>query len=71
MKHALTFLLLFGMPVSALAAEVFTIHPISHASFVLEAGGKTIYVDPVGEADAYHPHPPGPPRPRAGRKAAH
>jgi len=53
MKRALTFLLLFGLPSAVLAAEVFTLHPISHASFVLEAGELTIYVDPVGDAASY------------------
>jgi len=30
-----------------------TVHPVGHASIVLEAGDMTIYVDPVGEASAY------------------
>lgn len=30
-----------------------TIHPVSHASFVMEWDGKTIYVDPVGGVGAY------------------
>lgn len=30
-----------------------TIAPVSHASFVLTAGGTTIYNDPVGGAEAY------------------
>lgn len=30
-----------------------TIHPVSHASFVMEWDGKTIYVDPVGGAALY------------------
>lgn len=30
-----------------------TIHPISHASFVMETPGGVIYNDPVGEASAY------------------
>jgi len=29
------------------------IHPLKHASFVMQWNGKTIYVDPVGGADAY------------------
>lgn len=29
------------------------IHPVTHASFVMEWDGKTIYVDPVGGARAY------------------
>ena len=51
--RTLTFLLIFALPTSALATDVFTIHPISHASFVLEAGDQTIYVDPVGDASSY------------------
>jgi len=34
-----------------------TIHPVSHASLVLEAGDTVIYVDPVGEASAYEGFP--------------
>lgn len=30
-----------------------TIHPIQHASLVLSVSGKNIYVDPVGDADAF------------------
>jgi len=30
-----------------------TIHPVAHASFVMEWDGKTIYVDPVGGAALY------------------
>ena len=29
------------------------VHPISHASFVMETPGMVIHVDPVGEAEAY------------------
>lgn len=29
------------------------VHPVDHASMVLEFGGKTIYVDPVGGKDRY------------------
>ena len=35
-----------------------TIHPVSHASLVLEAGDIVIYADPVGEASAYEALPP-------------
>jgi len=35
------------------SAGPITIHPISHASFVIEWNGKTIYVDPVGEPESY------------------
>jgi L-ascorbate metabolism protein UlaG (beta-lactamase superfamily) len=34
-----------------------TIHPISHASFVMTTPAMVIYVDPVGEASAYSAHP--------------
>ncbi|MEQ8293212.1 MAG: MBL fold metallo-hydrolase [Roseovarius sp.] len=34
-----------------------TIHPISHASFVMETAAGVIYVDPVGEAAAYEDLP--------------
>jgi L-ascorbate metabolism protein UlaG (beta-lactamase superfamily) len=34
-----------------------TIHPISHASFVMETPGRMIYNDPVGEASAYADYP--------------
>jgi len=30
--------------------------PVSHATFVLKAGGKTVFVDPVGGADAFKDH---------------
>ena len=34
-----------------------TIHPISHASFVMETPDMVIYNDPVGEASAYADYP--------------
>lgn len=34
-----------------------TIHPVSHASFVMETPKGVIYVDPVGEASAYEGFP--------------
>lgn len=34
-----------------------TIHPVSHASLVLETPQGIIYVDPVGEASAYEEYP--------------
>jgi L-ascorbate metabolism protein UlaG (beta-lactamase superfamily) len=34
------------------------IHPVNHASLVLEWGGKAIYVDPVGGAELYADLPP-------------
>lgn len=41
------------------ANEVVSFHPIEHATFVIQSGGYTIYVDPVGEASAFaeFPHP--------------
>ena len=46
------------------ASEVMTangkvaIHPISHASFVMETPAGVLYVDPVGEPSAYADKPP-------------
>ncbi|MBY6049645.1 MBL fold metallo-hydrolase [Vannielia litorea] len=34
-----------------------TIHPVDHASFVMESPAGTIYVDPVGDAAAYADFP--------------
>lgn len=34
-----------------------TVHPVSHASFVMETPAGTIYVDPVGDASAYSDFP--------------
>ena len=34
-----------------------SIHPVSHASFVMETPGLVIYADPVGEASAYADFP--------------
>ncbi|WP_407495400.1 MBL fold metallo-hydrolase [Pseudooceanicola sp. MF1-13] len=34
-----------------------TIHPVSHASLVMETPAGVIYVDPVGGADAYSDYP--------------
>lgn len=34
------------------------VHPVSHASFVMETPAGTIFVDPVGEASAYSAFPP-------------
>ncbi|SEK23293.1 Tat (twin-arginine translocation) pathway signal sequence [Roseivivax marinus] len=34
-----------------------TVHPVSHASFVMETPKGTIYVDPVGDASAYADFP--------------
>lgn len=38
-------------------AGAVTIHPISHASFVMETPGRVIYNDPVGDASAYSRFP--------------
>lgn len=35
-----------------------TVHPVSHASFVMETPVGTIYVDPVGEVASYSDMPP-------------
>ncbi len=35
------------------SAGPITIHPVSHASFVIDWNDKTIFVDPVGGPDAY------------------
>ena len=37
----------------ALSKGTLIVQPINHASVVLTAGGKTIYVDPVGGAAKY------------------
>lgn len=42
----------------ATALGELTIHPVEHASLVLEWDGKTIYVDPVGGAALYENLPP-------------
>ncbi|MFP7571954.1 MBL fold metallo-hydrolase [Marivita sp. S2033] len=34
-----------------------TVHPVAHASFVMETPSGTIYVDPVGEAAQYGDYP--------------
>ena len=35
-----------------------TVHPISHATAVLDWGGTTIYIDPVGPAEGFEGFPP-------------
>ena len=52
-----TLLLALLVPAFAGAGEVFTITPISHATFVLQAGPTTVYVDPVGAAERFAPFP--------------
>ena len=59
MKHIylpLLFTLLFSSGASA--AVVFTYTPVKHASFVLQSGATTIYVDPVGAAEDFAAFPP-------------
>ena len=59
-------LLPFGAMADAHASNVFelpdgktlTVHPVSHASIVMETPLGTIYVDPVGPADDYAAFPP-------------
>ena len=46
------------IPAVAGAAEVFTYTPIKHATFVLQSGPATIYVDPVGVAEDFAGFPP-------------
>ncbi len=57
-------LLPFAAQAAAHASDVFTtsggditIHPISHASFVMETPVGTIYVDPVGDEASYSAFP--------------
>jgi len=49
---------LITMPAPGQANEVFKYTPISHATFVLQTGATTIYVDPVGEASNFSAFPP-------------
>lgn len=59
MKRILfTLVLALLTPAFAGAGEVFTITPISHATFVLQAGPATVYIDPVGTAERFAPFPP-------------
>ncbi len=60
MKRLPIFLLLLVLliPAGVNAAEVFTYTPIKHATFVLQSGPTTIYVDPVGSAEAFAGFPP-------------
>lgn len=53
------------LPVAARASDTFetaagplTVHPVSHASFVMETPRGTIYVDPVDNAARYQSLPP-------------
>jgi len=52
------------LPYAARAADMFkagaadiTVHPVAHASFVMETPVGTIYADPVGDPAAYTAHP--------------
>ena len=40
-------------PTSSTEKSTVTVHPISHASAILNWGGETIYTDPVGKADDF------------------
>lgn len=53
-------LLLLGLiiPTTSYANETFNYTPIKHATFVLQSGPATIYVDPVGEAADFVAFPP-------------
>ncbi len=46
-----------GTNVIATNAGPMVVHPIEHATFVLEWGGKTIAVDPVGDLEAFADFP--------------
>ncbi|PLX74193.1 MAG: MBL fold metallo-hydrolase [Desulfuromonas sp.] len=61
MKSALYLFLLatlVAIPSPSQSADVFKYTPITHATFVLQAGATTIYVDPVGDAAAFSGFPP-------------
>ncbi len=45
-------------PFDAGAGEVFTYTPVKHATFVLQSGPTTVYVDPVGAAADFSAFPP-------------
>ena len=53
---ALTMLFLMA-PTVSFADEVFSFTPITHATFVLQSGSTTVYVDPVGDASAFSGFP--------------
>lgn len=40
------------------AAEVFTYTPIKHATFIVQSGATTVYVDPVGTGEDFAAFPP-------------
>lgn len=43
-------------PVEKIGEDI-SIYPVQHASFVMTCKGRTIYVDPVGDAEAYKNFP--------------
>ncbi len=49
----LTLMLATLIPTFSSADDVFTYTPIDHASFVLQVGDTTVYVDPVGSKEKY------------------
>ncbi|MDT8421718.1 MAG: MBL fold metallo-hydrolase [Desulfuromonadales bacterium] len=51
-------LLMLLTPLTADAQDVFSYTPVKHASFILQAGATTVYVDPVGDAGEYAAFPP-------------
>jgi L-ascorbate metabolism protein UlaG (beta-lactamase superfamily) len=59
MKHILLPLLFIMLLCPGVRADnVFTYTPIKHATFVLQAGSTTVYVDPVGKAEDFASFPP-------------
>lgn len=54
----ITLLLILFAASGASAAEVFSYTPIKHATFVLQSGPTTVYVDPVGAAEDFAGFPP-------------
>ena len=58
MNHIYIASLLTLFTASGAAAEVFSYTPISHATFVLQSGPTTVYVDPVGAKADFAGFPP-------------
>ncbi len=58
LQSALLLFYLILVPAQTGAAEVFTYTPVRHATFVLQSGPATIYVDPVGVAEDFSGFPP-------------
>lgn len=54
----LAVLSVFAWTPYSLAGEGVVFTPLGHATFVMEAGGRTVYVDPVGKAESYAKFPP-------------